>query len=120
MDDLEQLKLYQKEIDRLEKRTKKLVELEKDLQHKISFDCTVEGDVCGAEKGEEVEILKEGKYKGKIGKVHRKDSGAKNYKDQTKFFTFYEVLFPDNTLLTYHHTVLKRIDTDSRSHTIAE
>lgn len=111
MDDLGRLKKYEREIEQHEKALKTLREKHKKLNSKISFDMHPEGDPCGAYEGDKVMILREGKYKGKVGIVHERTPGA-TYSDngKSKSFVTYEVMFPDNTVLTFISHVLKKID----------
>lgn len=110
--DLKLLQRYETRINVLKSELEKLYKRKKNLQDKISFYSFVEGDVCGAKEGEEVVILQKGGLEGKRGKVHSKDTGAVFYREKSRRFTVYEVIFPDNSVLTFDHTVLKRVESE--------
>ncbi|MFH0830396.1 MAG: hypothetical protein V1887_04540 [Candidatus Aenigmatarchaeota archaeon] len=110
MDDLEQLKRYDREIEEQKKWLDETLGKKTKLQSRIAFDRTPEGDSCKAREGDRVMILREGDYKGKVGVVHERMMGTMHYENQSKSFAVYEVLFSDNTILTFHHTVLKKMN----------
>ena len=115
MDDFDELREYERELEELDKKRGKLVDDIKYLRKKITFDSTVEGDSCGANEGDKVIITKEDDYEGQEVKVLSKDMGSTYFTDRdgnqhSKSFTFYEVLFPDDTVITLHHTALKKAE----------
>ncbi len=103
-------KSLEEQINALEKKKDALTVKIDDLDDKVNFDRIVEGDICNVKIGDKVLILKEGKYEGEIGEIHSKDSKRLDYKGKHKDFTFYEVSLPDHMILTYHHNVLKKIE----------
>jgi len=99
----------------------KLIELRKEIEeletkilsyrlkfHNGDYCGDPKGDICNAEKGEEVYVIRK-EWKGaRRGKVFNKDWGCKPYEDGNKWFAFYEIEFSD-TMLTLHHDQIIKV-----------